>query len=323
MQIAPLQNGPLEEPGELAARPVQTPVQARVRKGRMNDRTIGLACVVFTALGWGLNWPATKLLLQTCPPLSARGVSGLVAGLVLFGVAAAMGQRLAVPRALWGRLVVASLLNVSAWMGLTTASLVWLPAGQAATLAYTMPVWASLLAWPMLGERLVSRQIGAIVLGLCGVVILIGGTIFDLDAARLPGVGIALSAAVLFAFGTVLSKRLPIPLPRIALTAWQVLLGCIPLLIAGLLFEHAQFDALPVIGWFALGYTAFISMGACYLLWFAALRRLTASSAAIGTLLTPVIGVAASAVALGDPLTLNQVVSLGLVVGGIVLANKA
>jgi drug/metabolite transporter (DMT)-like permease len=288
------------------------------RRGRMS----GLAFVVFTALGWGLNWPATKFLLTTCPPLSARGVSGLVAGAVLFAIAACLGEKLAVPRALWGRLVVAALLNVSAWMGLTTASLVWLPAGQAATLAYTMPVWVALLSWPMLGERPMPRQIGAIVLGICGVVILVGGTIFHLDAARLPGIAIALSAALLFAFGTVLAKRMPIPLPRITLTAWQVFLGCIPLLIAGLLFEQAHFDALPVVGWLALAYTAFISMGACYLLWFAAVRRLEASSAAIGTLLTPVIGVAASTVALGDPLTLNQVVSLGLVAGGIMLAVK-
>jgi drug/metabolite transporter (DMT)-like permease len=281
-----------------------------------------LACVAFTALGWGLNWPATKFLLATCPPLSARGVSGLVAGAILFAVAASLGEPLAVPRALWGRLAVAALLNVSAWMGLTTASMVWLPAGQAATLAYTMPVWAALLAWPMLGERPMLRQIGAIVLGIAGVVILVGGTLLEMDSARLPGVVIALSAAGLFAFGTVLSKRLPLPLPRVALTAWQVFLGCIPLLVAGRLFEHAQFDALPLIGWLALAYTAFISMGACYLMWFAAVRRLNASRAAIGTLLTPVIGVAASSLALGDALTVAQVISLGLVVAGIILANK-
>jgi drug/metabolite transporter (DMT)-like permease len=292
-----------------------------VAAGR-NDRLVGLACVVFTALGWGLNWPATKMLLTTCPPLSARGLSGLAAGGILFGVAASLGESLTVPRRLWGRLVIASLLNVSVWMGLTTASLLWLPAGQAATLAYTMPVWTALLAWPILNERPSPRQIGAIALGIIGVVILVGGTNFQLDAARIPGVALALSASVLFALGTVLSKQMPIPLPRVALTAWQVTLGCVPLLGAGLLFEQAHFDGLPLIGWLALAYTAFVSMGICYLLWFAAVSRLKASSAAIGTLLTPVIGVAASAIALGDPMTLSQVVSLGLVVAGIILVIK-
>jgi drug/metabolite transporter (DMT)-like permease len=290
--------------------------------GNPHARLAGLACVVFTALGWGLNWPATKFLLTQCPPLSARGLSGLVAGSVLFGIAAARGEALAVPRHLWGQVVVAALLNVSVWMGFTTASLLWLPAGQAVTLAYTTPVWAALLAWPMLGERPAPRQIGAIVLGVCGVVILAGGAGLGFAVSRLPGIALALSAAVLFAFGTVLSKRAPIPLPSVALTAWQVALGCIPLLAGGLVFERAHFDALPAIGWVALAYTAFISMGMCYLLWFAGVRRLKASTAAVATLLTPIIGVAASSVVLKDPLTLTQAISLCLVLLGIVLVIK-
>ena len=286
-------------------------------------RLIGIAWVVLTALGWGLNWPATKFLLTICPPLSARGISGLVAGLILLGVAASRGETLVVPRHLWGRLAGSALLNVTAWMGLTTASLVWLPAGQAATLAYTMPVWALLLAWPLLDERPGSRQIGAIVLGICGIIILLGGVTFRLDPSSIPGIVLALSAAALFALGTVLSKKIPIPLPRIALTAWQVALGCIPLLVGGLLFERAHFASLPLVGWIAMAYTAFISMGLCYILWFAAVRRLSASAAAIGTLLTPCIGVVASSMTTNDPLTLSQALSLGLIGIGILLAVKA
>jgi drug/metabolite transporter (DMT)-like permease len=295
---------------------------AQTSTGDKKSQILGLVCVVFTALGWGINWPATKFLLTECPPLSARGVAGLVAGLALFGVALSLGETLYVPRHLRGRLLAAALLNVSAWMGLTTASLLWLPAGQAVTLAYTMPIWATSLSWPMLGERPGARQIAAIVLGICGVVILVGSAGLGLDISRLPGIALALSAAGLFAFGTVLSKRIPIPLPGITLTAWQVGIGSLPLLLAGFLLEDANFGALPLVGWVALAYTALVSMGLCYMLWFAAVRRLRASSAAIGTLLTPVVGVAASALALGDPLTINQAVSLALVVAGIVLATK-
>ena len=216
----------------------------------------------------------------------------------------------------------AALLNVSAWMGLTTASLLWLPAGQAATLAYTMPIWATLLAWPMLNERPSLRQVGAIALGICGVVILITGAGLNLNTMSLPGIALALCAAGLFGFGTVLFKRMPILLPHITLTAWQVILGCIPLLGCGLLFEHAHFDTLPLVGWIALAYAATISMGLCYLLWFAAVRRLKASTAAIGTLLTPVVGVASSSLALGDPLLLGQILSLGLIAIGVALTNQ-
>jgi drug/metabolite transporter (DMT)-like permease len=207
-------------------------------------------------------------------------------------------------------------------MGLTTASLLWLPAGQAAILAYTMPVWTALLAWPILAERPASRQILSIVLGICGIVILLGGVGVSLAVAEVPGIVMALSAAALFACGTVLSKRQPIPLPRMALTGWQVLLGCLPLLVVGLLFEHPNFATLPLIGWTAIAYTALISMGLCYVLWFAAVRRLRASTAAIGTLLTPLIGVVASTLMFGDPFTMVQFVALGLVASGILLTVR-
>lgn len=308
------------QPGE--ARQPDTVSKGSLVPSGIRNKLIGLACAVSAALGWGLNWPATKFLLTICPPLATRGVSGLIAGLTLFGVAAAHGQTLVVPRLLWGRLTVAALLNVSAWMGLTTTSLLWLPAGQAATLAYTMPLWATFLAWPMLGERPSLRQVGAIALGICGVVILTRGAASSLDATWTPRIALALSAAGLFAFGTVLSKRMPIAVPHIALTAWQVILGCVPLLGCGLWLESPRLNALPVIGWIAIAYTAVVSMGMCYLLWFAAVRLLKASIAAIGTLLTPVVGVASSSLVLGDPLLLSQVLSLGLVAVGIALTVK-
>ena len=264
-------------------------------------RLIGFGCLVVMALGWGLNWPATKFLLEQCPPLTARGIAGIVASLVLAGIAYRVVNA-SVPRPLWWRLIGSALLNVSAWMGLTTLSLVWLSAGEAATLAYTMPVWAALLAWPVLGEKFVLRRIGALVLGVCGVVVLLGGNGFSADTAKLPGVAIALAAAMLFALGTVLPNARPLNMTPIAMTAWQVGIGCIVLLGASFVLEHPHLLAMHWFGWAALSYTAAVSLGICYITWFAALRRLEAGTAAIGTLLTPIIGVVASAISLGEPL---------------------
>ncbi len=290
--------------------------------GDRRSKLIGLGCLLVTACGWGCNWPATKLLLLQCPPLFARGVCGVVAGLALAALALSRGEALFVPRHLRWRLIRAAVLNVTAWMGLTTVSLLWLHAGEAATLAYTMPVWAALLAWPVLGERLGPRRMLALALGLGGVAVLFTGSDLAMTTDRLPGVVAALAGALLFALGTVLSKRLPIDMAPTALTAWQVGLGCLPLLAAGCIFERPDLLHLPLFGWAALAYTAIASLGLCYLAWFAALRRLSAGTAAIGTLLTPVIGVTASCIALGEPFALPQIAALALVVGGIVFAVR-
>jgi len=198
----------------------------------------------------------------------------------------------------------------------------WLKPGQAVTLAYTMPIWACFLGWPLLGQRPTRRQFGAVLMGLLGVIILVGidNVAFRSDDAA--GIALALSAAVLFAFSTVFSKRSPLPMPPIALTGWQVGLGSIPLLIAGLMFEDANFTKLSLIAWSALVYTTIVSMGLCYLTWFIAVKRLSVTGAAIGTLLTPVIGVSASSLVLGDPLTSGQLISLALVAGGIMLSVR-
>src|ERR1700760_3338282 len=111
-------------------------MKATAHRANVIVKMVGFGWLVITALGWGLNWPATKLLLTVCPPLMARGVSGVAAGLALAGLTLVLGEKLLVPRSQWWLLVRSALLNVTAWMGLTTLSLSWLGAGEAATIAY-------------------------------------------------------------------------------------------------------------------------------------------------------------------------------------------
>ena len=114
---------------------------------------VGIAFLAVTSIGWGFNWPVTKYLIGYLPPLTLRGTTGVIGAILLAVLALLWRQNLHVPRALWPRLVLAAILNVGCWMVLMGFALVFLPASEAALIAYTMPVWASILAWPILGER--------------------------------------------------------------------------------------------------------------------------------------------------------------------------
>jgi drug/metabolite transporter (DMT)-like permease len=284
-----------------------------------STRLVGLVCLLVTSAGWGINWPAMKLLLREWPPLFARGVAGVAAGVILAGVAWRLGESLALPRGTAHRLVVASFLNVFAWMGFTTLSLTWLTAGQGALLVYTMPTWAMLLAWPVRGRRPRPRGIAGLALCIAGILTLFAGG-FALGADRWPGVLFALAAAILFALGTIVVE--PLPLAPFASVAWQLLVGCVPMVVLGLALEHPRFDALSTRGVVLMVYMTIVPMGVCYLTWFAALRRLPAEIAAMATLLTPVIGVVAAALALGEPFGMRQVAALVLVIGGLALVLR-
>jgi drug/metabolite transporter (DMT)-like permease len=284
-------------------------------------QALGALFLLVTILCWGLNWPILKALIEELPPLTARGWAGLwsMGGLLLAAWFA--GERISVPQGAWGRLVLLSGLNVTAWMGCATVGLLWIGAGEGAIIAYTMPAWAALLAWPMLGERLTLARAGALVLAMGGVIVLLAADL-TLGMATLPGAAIILAGAVLFACGTILTKRSPLDMPPLALVAWQVGLGCLPLLLAGMVLESPDFRGLSNAGWAAMAYMALLPLCICYLAWFAALKRLPAGAAAIGTLLTPVVGVLAAAVALGEPLGLREVLALVLTLGGILLALR-
>src|SRR5438132_3087037 len=107
----------------------------------------GLMFLAITSVGWGFNWPVTKYLLGEEPALMLRGVTGVIGALLLAALAMARRQSLKVAEGQWPRLVVAAVLNVTCWMVLMAFALLWLPASEATLIAYTMPVWASLMAW--------------------------------------------------------------------------------------------------------------------------------------------------------------------------------
>lgn len=193
----------------------------------------GLLFLAITSIGWGFNWPITKFLLSYLPPMTLRGVTGVVGASLLAGLALLRGQTLRVPRALWGRLVLAAFLNVGCWMVLMGFALVFLPASEAALIAYTMPIWAAILAWPILGERPNVLRVVSLAMAFAGLSAILGGNGFAANLAKLPGILLALGGAIGFAVGAVLAKKFPINLPPISAAAWQIGIGCLPVAIAG------------------------------------------------------------------------------------------
>jgi drug/metabolite transporter (DMT)-like permease len=285
----------------------------------LSPRWTGFLFLAVTCLGWGVNYGAIKILLREWPPLFSRGISGVAAAILLGGAAAAFGESLRVPRRCILPLLFAAFTNVFAWMGFSTMALKYLAVSEATLLVYTMPIWATLFAWPILGKGPAVRDIVALMLGLSGLVVLLSVHGIALGPDKMIGIALALAAAILFALGGVMMTS-PLPIAPTALVAWQVGLGCLPMIILGLFFEHPNFGAITASGWTILIFMALGSMGVCYLTWFATLRRLPAATAAIGTLAVPIFGVVTAAIILGEPLGSREALAMALTLAGVALA---
>ena len=283
----------------------------------------GFVFLAITSIGWGFTWPVLKYLLGELPPLTLRGSSGVVGAGLLALLAILRGQSLRVPAKLLPRLVVAATLNVACWMVLMGLALVWLPAGEAVLIAYTMPIWASILAWPILGERPNLLRVISLAMAFAGLAAIMGGNGFAGSLEKLPGIVMALGGAFGFAVGTVLAKKLPLNLPPLSAAAWQIGIGSLPVAIVGLLIEKADWAALSSFDWMLLTYAIVVQFCVAYVSWFAALARLPASVAAIGTMAVPVIGVVTAALALHEPLGPGQIAALVFTLAGVALATRS
>lgn len=283
----------------------------------------GFVFLGIMSLGAGINWPVQKLLLGEWPPMSARGLSGFAGALVLAFLAIAFRQSLRVPPGMWPRIVISALLNITSWVLMMGYALTILPASEAAIIAYTMPVWTALLAWPVLGERLTAMRIVALVMAFAGIAALMGGSSMEASLVKLPGLILALVTAVTYALGTIFLKRFPIAMPPVASASWQLGIGCLPVAILGLAIERPEIAALTAVGWLAMAYNTIVQQCIGFACWLAALQRLPASVAAIGTMFVPIIGVLASAYALGEPLGPSQIAALVFTVGSVVLAVRS
>jgi len=72
----------------------------------------------------------------------------------------------------------------------------------------------------------------------------------------------------------------------------------------------------------SLLYQTFWVVAVTFLAWFALIQRYSASRLAVFTFLTPLFGIAAGHLVLGDPLTPAFALAAALVVAGLVLVNR-
>ncbi|HEX7925738.1 MAG TPA: DMT family transporter [Bradyrhizobium sp.] len=290
--------------------------------GRAPLSPLGLAFLVVASTGWGLNFPIMKFLLTEWPPLSSRGLCGVVGAIALALVAVARGQPLRVPDGMWLRLALVSTLSIGGWVASMGLALIWLRASEAAVLGISIPVWVALVAWPVLGERVSLPRALALGVALAGIAALIGGGGLDASLGKLPGLLFALAGALCVGLGTVLTKSFKLAMPPLSLAAWQLAIGCVPIAIAGVLIEQPQLAALSQLGWASMLYMTLIQFCLCYVCWFAALERLPAATASIGTLLVPVVGVLAAAAMLREPLSTSDIAALVVTFAAVAVALR-
>jgi drug/metabolite transporter (DMT)-like permease len=267
--------------------------------------------LVALALGWGINWPANKVALDEVGPWTFRFVGLAVGGVLMLGLSAWRKGRLTLPHGgrAWLHLTVAGILNIGIFAIFSMFALEGTNTSRVVILVYTMPIWATLAARVMLGEPFTLRRVTALVLCAAGLAVLLAPYL------PLPGtLWYALGTAWCWGAGTVYQKWAQVDLDPQTSAAWQIVIAWIGVAvgtaIAGEPWYVWPLQPVTIAAW---AWSGAIGVGLAYFMWYVVIERLPASTAAIGSLLIPVVGVSSSALLLGEAPTVNDGIGFALI----------
>ena len=267
---------------------------------------------------WGANWPVMKVGLQYLPPLSFAAARMVLGGLTLAVVAAAAG-RLSVPhREDWPLVLSVGAIQMGAFLGLVTAGLQFVPAGRSAILAYTTSIWVVPLAALVLRERLRGLRLGGFLLGMAGVAVLFNPLGFDWsDPQVLLGNGLLLLAALLWAVLIVQVRGYRTRGSPLTLGPWQFAVAAAVLLPVALVLEWDHpVDWGPELAVILL-YNGPLATAFCFWAMITVTRALPAVTTSLSSLGVPAFGMAAAALAIGEPVTFTNLAGLGFILAGV------
>ena len=114
--------------------------------------------------------------------------------------------------------------------------------------------------------------------------------------------------------GTLYLKLVKIPGDTTAITTGQIAIAAVLMLFCTLIFQGwPTFELAPAGALAATICNGLIGSALCYFLWYNIVGRLPATTAALGSLLAPAIGVVLSALILGEIPDTNDVIGFSLI----------
>ncbi|MFT8245257.1 DMT family transporter [Roseomonas sp. BN140053] len=255
-----------------------------------------LAVVLF-----GGVWPITKVALADATPLwFAASRSGLAA--VVTGLLVAWRGRLRWPeRGDWPAVLALGGLQLGAFFALSHLALSLVTAGRTAVLSNLTVFWLVPLSVLILGERVSRQRWFAAGLGLAGALAMLGPWAVNWrDGAQVAGNLLLLGAALCWSLAILAVRARPPRRPMLELIPFAFGLGGV--LVAALAAWREPAGGIGPGAWVSAGFVGLFAAPIGTWAVVEAGRRLPSVVAAVGFLLVPAVGLAASALWLGEPL---------------------
>ncbi len=269
---------------------------------------------LFLIMGvYSLCYIGIKFGLPYSPPLLFGGLRITLGGLALFGLMAVVRSPL------WPK---ATPLKWIFFLGFvaTAASTATMflagekgSAGLSSVLGNVQPILTLILALAILHERLTPGKVISAALGIMGIGLISLPAFQKAGMGQMEGALLAFGSSAVVATANIIVKRFVPKEEVLPASAWQLLMGSVPLLLASAMFEDwSKFDAAP--GFVALLlFLGLIGTGFNTFAWYRLLKREDAGFVSMFYFAVPVIGLLSAWIVFGEALVFEQWIGVAVI----------
>ncbi|TGE21589.1 drug/metabolite exporter YedA [Hymenobacter aquaticus] len=284
---------------------------------------LGAFAIVY--LVWGSTYLGIRFAIDSIPPLLMAGSRYLLAGLLLYAFMRLRGEA-APTRQGWATAVIIGICLLTFGNGGVTLGEQYIPSGMTSLLVATVPMFLALLGWLSgVAARPTPLVTVGLVLGLTGVYLLArtpGASHVALPGHEAIGIGLVLVAALVWAIGSLYSKKKQAASSPFLAGGMQMICGGLAMLVLGLVRGEAQGFELAAVtskSWLAYAYLVTLGSIVAFSAYIWLLRAVEPALAGTYAFVNPVVAVLLGWAFAGEQLTVGMLGGAALIVAAVVL----
>jgi drug/metabolite transporter (DMT)-like permease len=272
---------------------------------------------------WGSTYLAIRYAVETIPPYMLGGIRFIIAGAILYAVAAWRGAS----RPTWAELRAAAITG-TLMLALGNGAVNWaetsVPSGIVALMVSTVPLWMVLVDWARPNGRRPHRLVFVgLALGLVGMLVLVGPGVF-VGSGHVPAAGaiILMVGSLSWAVGSIITRQSARPKSPLMATAVQMIAGGIAFfVIAVMLGEQHGVSFAAVSGRSALAalYLTLVGSLVAFTAYIYLLGAVSAAKASTYAYVNPVIAVVLGWLFANEPLGPRTVIAAAIILTGVAI----
>ncbi|MDH3621854.1 MAG: DMT family transporter [Gammaproteobacteria bacterium] len=270
----------------------------------------------------GILWGASFLFMRIAGPefgaFALVEVRVAIAALVLLPLLIARGQ-FSDLTGNWATLGILGVHNTAMPFFLLTWATLYLSAGIGGILNATAPIFAAVVAWAWLGEKMSISRIGGLLVGTIGVWLLVRDKVGVSMGDTTLAVIAALGATFLYGIGGNFTRRYASHIPTLA-TATGSQVGAALALLPITFFVWPD-TPISARAWIAAVLMGLFSTALAYILYFRLIANVGPTKAITVTYLVPIFAMLLGAIVIDEPITSSMVIGCAVILLGTALAT--